>query len=103
MKLLSEETALELTEKLLENDKTIKDGIPSIVGLATENFVTSEIAKAQLSGGEVDLSGYLDKDTFDKTMVDYSTTAEIEKMVDEKITELDTDFETSDIDFSTEY
>lgn len=150
MKILSEEKALELTEKLLKNDKDIKENlediilplpnkvqileedshkhndisalnnitaekivywnnkaevsdIPSIEGLASESFVTSEIAKAQLSGGEVDLSGYVDIDTFNKTMIDYSTSEEIEKMVDKKITELDTEFEMSNIDFTTEY
>ena len=32
--------------------------IPSIDGLATEEFVTNKIAEASLSGGEVDLSGF---------------------------------------------
>lgn len=41
----------------------IKDiEIPSIDGLASEDFVKSEIARAQLEGEEVDLSGYATKD-----------------------------------------
>ena len=36
--------------------------IPSHEGLATENFVKNEIAKAQLEGGEADLSGLATKD-----------------------------------------
>ena len=38
--------------------------IPSLTGYATENFVTTKIAEAQLSGGggEVDLSGYATQD-----------------------------------------
>lgn len=108
MKILSEERALELTEKLLRNDKEIKESIPNTENFATKSFVTSEIAKAELSGGEVDLSNYINKETFDKTIDNYSTTDEIKKMVDEKFAELDGDkldanFETSNIDFSIEY
>ena len=150
MKIFSEERALELTEKLLQNDKDIKENlenvilplpnkvqaleedshnhnneevlnnittektkywdgkaeisdIPNIEGLASESFVVSEIAKAQLVGGEVDLSAYVDKDMLDKTMADYSTTTEIEKTIDKKIAELDVEFETLNIDFATEY
>lgn len=46
------------------NDLTNKPTIPSIEGLATEDFVTNKIAEAQLSGGEteIDLSGYATKD-----------------------------------------
>ena len=36
--------------------------IPSIEGLATEIYVDTKIAEAQLSGGEIDLSGYATKD-----------------------------------------
>ena len=36
--------------------------IPSIEGLATEIYVDTKIAEAQLSGGEIDLSGYVTKD-----------------------------------------
>ena len=39
-----------------------KPNIPSIEGLATENYVKNEIANAQLEGGEIDLSGYATKD-----------------------------------------
>ena len=44
------------------NDLTNKPTIPSIEGLATETFVTNKIAEAQLTQGEVDLSGYATKD-----------------------------------------
>ncbi|MCI7208470.1 MAG: phage tail repeat domain-containing protein [Clostridium sp.] len=43
-------------------DLSDKPTIPSIEGLATENYVKNEIANAQLSGEEVDLSGYATKD-----------------------------------------
>ena len=65
-KLLTDETALQLTEALLQNDKNIKNElegkIPSIEGLASESFVQEKIANAQLSGGDVDLSSYATKD-----------------------------------------
>lgn len=68
MKVFSEESALQLSEMLLQNDKDIKTGIegkiPSVEGLATETYVNNAIANAQLSGGDtnVDLSGYATKD-----------------------------------------
>lgn len=68
MKVFSEESALQLSEMLLQNDKDIKTGIegkiPSVDGLATETYVNNAIANAQLSGGDtnVDLSGYATKD-----------------------------------------
>ena len=43
------------------NDIALKSDIPSVDGLATEAFVMSEIEKAQLEGGDVDLSGYATK------------------------------------------
>ena len=43
-------------------DLTDKPLIPSIEGLATEDYVKNEIANAQLGGGEVDLSGYATKE-----------------------------------------
>ena len=51
--------------ELREMIETIK--VPSIEGLATEQFVQSEIAKAQLGGenGEVDLSAYATKNYVD--------------------------------------
>ena len=55
--------------------------IPSIEGLATEDYVKNEIANAQLSQGEVDLSGYATKNDLD-TKVDkingYSLVSDIE-------------------------
>lgn len=88
MKVFSEESALQLSEMLLQNDKDIKTEIegkiPSIDGLAsekyvddkvknvevnldgyaTEVYVNNAIANAQLGSGdtEVDLSGYVTKD-----------------------------------------
>lgn len=88
MKVFSEESALQLSEMLLQNDKDIKTEIegkiPSVEGLAsekyvddkvknvevnldgyaTETFVNNAIANAQLGGGdtEIDLSGYATKD-----------------------------------------
>lgn len=88
MKVFSEESALQLSEMLLQNDKDIKTEIegkiPSVDGLATEQYVDNSIknvkvdltgyatetyvnnaiANAQLSGGDtnVDLSGYATKD-----------------------------------------
>ena len=87
MRIFTEETALELAQMLLQNDKNIKDEldekIPSIDGLAskdyvdnsirnvevdltgyaTESFVANSIANAQLnSDGDIDLSGYATKD-----------------------------------------
>ena len=44
------------------NDLTDKPTIPSLDGYATETFVTNKIAEAQLSGGDIDLSGYATKD-----------------------------------------
>ena len=43
------------------NDLQDKPAIPSIEGLATENYVQEKIAEASLSGGEVDLSAYATK------------------------------------------
>ena len=68
MKVFSEESALQLSEMLLQNDKDIKTEIegkiPNVEGLATETYVNNAIANAQLSGGDinVDLSGYATKD-----------------------------------------
>lgn len=51
----------------LLQDKADADDIPSVKGLATETYVTSKIAEAQLSGGdvEVDLSSYYNKTEID--------------------------------------
>ena len=52
------------------NSLTNKPNIPSIEGLATENYVKNEIANAQLGGGdtEIDLSGYATKDYVDNAI-----------------------------------
>ena len=60
-KVFTEDGALELAERLLQNDKDIKDEFER-KGYATETFVTNAIANAQLSGGDVDLSGYASKE-----------------------------------------
>ena len=44
------------------NDLTDKPVIPSIEGLATENYVKNAIAEAELNDKEVDLTGYATKD-----------------------------------------
>ena len=48
------------------NDLTNKPNIPSIEGLASEEYVKNEIAKAQLEGESIDLSGYATKDDLDE-------------------------------------
>ena len=47
------------------NDLTNKPSIPSLNGYATQEYVNNAIANAQLSGGEVDLSGYATKSYVD--------------------------------------
>ena len=64
IKVFTEDNALELAERLLQNDKDIKDEFEQ-KEYATETFVTNAIANAQLSGGDVDLSGYASKDDLD--------------------------------------
>ena len=44
------------------NNLTNKPNIPSVEGLASEIFVKNEIAKAQLEGEAIDLSGYATKE-----------------------------------------
>lgn len=44
------------------NDLTDKPVIPSIEGLATENYVKAAIAEAELNNKDVDLTGYATKD-----------------------------------------
>ena len=67
MKVLTDDKALELTERLLQNDKDIKDEleskIPKVDEFVTKSYVTHAIASAQLSGGgsgnsNIDLSNY---------------------------------------------
>ena len=52
--------------------KANKSDIPSLEGLATETYVQNKIAEAQLSGEEVDLSGYATKDELNSTIQDYT-------------------------------
>ena len=54
-----------ITESELSTELSTKadiSDIPSLDGYATETYVTNKIAEAQLSGEEVDLSGYATKD-----------------------------------------
>lgn len=53
--LATSEDVANAIEKVMAN-------IPSIDGLATETYVKNAIAEAQLSGGDIDLSGYATKD-----------------------------------------
>lgn len=50
-----------------------KEELPSVEGLATETFVKDEIAKAQLEGEGVDLSGYATKEEVAAVIVGYAT------------------------------
>lgn len=68
VKVFTEDGALELAEKLLQNDKDIKEELEQ-KGYATESFVTEKIAEAQLTDKEVDLSGYAKTEDLD----DYAT------------------------------
>ena len=90
-----------LTEHQDLSEYAKKTEIPSIEGLASKDYVLEEITKAQLAGGEVDLSNYYTKEEIDTKIPDvsnYATTeyvaeaqkamkADLEKMVDEKIAE----------------
>ena len=107
MKVLTEEKALELTVELLQNDKNIKDEleakIPSMDGLASEEYVSAEIAKAALAGGDVDLSAYYTKTETnnlldgkaDKTDIpdvsNLATEEYVEQYVNEALEDIDVD------------
>ena len=54
------------------NSLTNKPDIPSTDGLATETYVTNKIAEAQLGGSEVDLSGYVTKETGNANQITFS-------------------------------
>ena len=54
------------------NSLTNKPDIPSTDGLATETYVTNKIAEAQLGGSEVDLSGYVTKETGNASQITFS-------------------------------
>ena len=62
--------------------------IPSLDGYATETFVTSKIAEASLSGGEVDLSGYATKDDL-KTKANTSHTHTTSDVTDLNLSNID--------------
>ena len=65
MKVFSEESALQLSEMLLQNDKDIKTEIegkiPSVEGLASEKYVDDRVKNV-----EVDLDGYATKDDLNR-------------------------------------
>jgi hypothetical protein len=59
---LTEHQSLEdYATKDFVDDKVNEIEVPSVEGLASEEFVLNKIAEAQLSGGDVDLSGYATK------------------------------------------
>ena len=76
------------------NNLTDKPSIPSIEGLATETFVTNKIAEAQLSQGEIDLTGYATKDDLktkaDKTdLHSHSNKTVLDGITSDKVTSWD--------------
>lgn len=71
-----------------------KSEVPSIEGLATEDFVKSEIAKAELNGGEVT------EEELDKLLANYYNKSEVNALIPQvptKVSEL-----TNDAEFITE-
>ena len=64
--------------------KANKSEIPSLDGYATETYVTTKIAEASLSGGEVDLSNYVTKDELTN---DLATKANVSHTHDQYLTE----------------
>lgn len=121
MKVFSEESALQLSEMLLQNDKNIKTEIegkiPDITGLASETFVQEQIAEASLSGGEVNLDAYATNNSVDEKISSIDTgvlsisvngeNVSLDKNgnVNLDMSEYQTslEFETVNIDFTTEY
>lgn len=121
MKVFSEESALQLSEMLLQNDKDIKTEIegkiPSVEGLASREYVSSEIAKAVLAGNDVDLSAYATNSSVDEKISSINTGVLTISVNGENISldrngninldmstyQTSMEFETSDINFSTEY
>lgn len=65
--------------------------IPSTDGLATETYVDTKIAEAQLDGGDVDLSDYATKDELASTLSDYAKKDDIVKYDDTDIKQSITD------------
>ena len=51
-----------LTEHQDLSEYAKKDELPSVEGLASQSWVSAEIARAQLEGEDVDLSGYATKE-----------------------------------------
>ena len=83
--------SLDLTDYALKTDipnidltdYALKTDIPSHTGLATENFVLAEIAKAELNDKEVDLTAYYTKDEVNGLIPDvsgFATVSELNKL-----------------------
>lgn len=82
MKVFSEDNALQLAERLLQNDKDIKTELESKIPTnylssippeyVTESEMNEAIANAQLSGGNVDLSDYATEEYVNKNTLDYT-------------------------------
>ena len=71
--------------------KANKSEIPSLDGYATETYVTTKIAEASLSGGEVDLSNYVTKDELTN---DLATKANVSHTHDQYLTSIPTEYVT---------
>ena len=69
-----------LTEHQDLSEYAKKEELPTLEGYATESWVSAEIAKAQLEGEDVDLSGYATKDD----IKDFAT----EQFVTDRISEI---------------
>ena len=87
---LTSEQAQQLQTAYLHSQSTHVQAsdIPSLDGYATETFVTSKIAEASLSGGEVDLSGYATKDDL-KTKANTSHTHTTSDVTDLNLSNID--------------
>ena len=67
------------------NDLTDKPEIPSIEGLATEEFVNEKINEAQLNGGSnIDLSNYVTKDFIGNKQIIYLTQSEYDVLSEDE-------------------
>ena len=77
-----------LTEHQDLSEYAKKSELPSVEGLASEDFVRSEIAKAELNGGEVTeeeldnlLANYYNKTEIDNKISDYYTKEEVNEFI----------------------
>ena len=80
------------------NDLTNKPEIPSIEGLATEEFVDARIEQAQL-GGEVDLSGYATKEDLEgKADKNHTHSEYLTSIPDEYVTDAELDLKVDKVE-----